>query len=79
VGYKLLYKDDDIKTHMRVKRLQWAGRVVRIFDIRIPKRNLEASEGEVPPETDKNWSEDEVRKNSGRWLNMRKWRAAARH
>jgi hypothetical protein len=40
VGYILLYKDTDIVTHMRVKRVQWAGRIVRIFDIIIPKRNL---------------------------------------
>ena len=51
MSYTVLYKDNEIMTHMGVKRLQWAGSIERIFDIRIPKRNLEVSEEKGPPET----------------------------
>jgi hypothetical protein len=51
-GYTLLHKDNGIVTHVGVKRLQWARRIVRILDIRIPKRNLEVSEEKGLPEID---------------------------
>jgi hypothetical protein len=53
VSYTLLYKYTDTLTYVRVKRLQWAGRIVKIFNITIPKRNLGVSEEKGPPETDK--------------------------
>jgi hypothetical protein len=52
VGYTSLYKDIDILMYVRVERLQWAARIVRIFDITIPKRNVGISEEKGPPETD---------------------------
>jgi len=40
-----LYKLNDLATHMHLKTLKWAERIVRTFDIRIQKRIVEGSCG----------------------------------
>ena len=36
-----LYKDNDIVTFIKLRRLEWAGHVYRMEDHRIPKRLME--------------------------------------
>jgi hypothetical protein len=52
VTYVYSYINSDILTYVRIKRFQWAGRVVRFFDIRVPQRNLEVSKAKGLLETD---------------------------
>jgi hypothetical protein len=56
-------RDCDVETYMRVKRLKWAGHVIRMFDNRFPNRILEGNVGERRPtgRTRTLW-EDGVRK-----------------
>jgi hypothetical protein len=74
-----LYKHNDLATYMRVKRLRWARRMVRMFDNRIQKRILEGSLGgrRSAGKLRNRW-EDEVWKDGTILLNMKNWRTASR-
>jgi hypothetical protein len=74
-----LYKDIDCVTYMHVKRLQWAGHVVRMFNIRLPKWVLEGSlKGRRPARKCRKTQEDEVWKDAAKLINTKNWHAAAR-
>jgi hypothetical protein len=65
---------------MRVKRLRWAGNVIRMFDKGMPKRILKGNVGGRRP-TGKPWNrwEDEVRKDAAKLLSMKNWFPTTRH
>lgn len=66
-------------SYMCVKRLQWAGHVVRMLVNRIPKWILEGSFRGWPARKRRNRWEAKVWKNAERFLNTKNWHAAARH
>ena len=64
-----LHKDGDLLMYLRVQRLQWAGRVVMMFDNRIPKQIVGEYLGERRPagKPRDGW-EDEVLKGAAKFL-----------
>ena len=66
-------------SYMWVKRLQWAGHVVRMFVNRIPKWILEGNFRGQPATKPRNGWEAKVWKNAKKFLNTKNWHAATRH
>lgn len=76
-NYTLLKRIDPFNTS--VKRLQWAGHVVRMLVNKIPKWILGGSFRGWPARKTRNRWEAKVWKNVPKFLNTKNWRAAATH
>jgi hypothetical protein len=71
--------DVALSTHMRLKRLMWAGHVVRMEQHRIPKKVLGSCfEGGRPVGRPRNRWEDSIQRDAANLLRIRNWKAAAR-
>jgi hypothetical protein len=76
--YKM-YKDVALSTFIRLKRLMWAGHVVRMEQHRIPKMVLGSRfGGGRPVGRPRNRWEDIIQRDAGSLLQIRNWKAAAR-
>jgi hypothetical protein len=60
-----LYKDIRLSTYIRIKRLKWAGYIIRMEDYSIPKKNLGVSvRGRRPVGRLHNRWEDNIQKDA---------------
>jgi hypothetical protein len=76
--YKM-YKDVALSTYTRLKRLMWAGHVVRMEQHRIPKKVLGSCFGDGRPVVrPRNRWQDVIQRNAANLLRIRNWKAAAR-
>jgi hypothetical protein len=78
--YKI-YKDVPLLTYayIRLKRLIWVGRGVRMEQYRLPKRVLESSfGGGRPVGRPRNRWEDVIQRDAANPLRIRNWKSAAR-
>jgi hypothetical protein len=75
-----LYKDVDLVTFIKLKRLQWAGHVQRLPLDRIPKKALRAKfTGSRPAGKPAGRWEDGVKENAASMLRCRDWRLTAQN
>lgn len=73
-----LYKSDDIVTHIKLRRLEWAGHVYRMEEYRIPKKILEGTiYGRRPVGRPKGRWLDAVTTDSRNLLGTAAWRRIA--
>jgi len=74
-----MYKDVALSTYIRLKRLMWAGHVVRMEQHRIPKKVLGSCfGGGRPVGRPRNRWEDVIQRDAANLLRIRNWKAAAR-
>jgi hypothetical protein len=67
-----------LSTYIQIKRLKWAGYVIRLEDYHIPKKNSGGSViGKRPVGRPRNRWEDNVLKNAVSLLHIRNWKSAA--
>jgi hypothetical protein len=76
--YKM-YKDVDLSTYIRLKRLMWADHVVRMEQHHIPKKVLGICFGGGRPvgEPRNRW-DDVIQRDAANLLQIRNWKATAR-
>jgi hypothetical protein len=76
--YKM-HKDAALVTYIRLKRLMWAGHVVRMEQYRIPKKVLRSCfGGGRPVGRQRNRWEDAIQRDAANLLRIWNWKAAAR-
>jgi hypothetical protein len=76
--YKM-YKDVALSTYIHLKRLMWAGHVVRMEQHRIPKKVLGSCfGGGRPVGRSRNRWEDVIQRDAANLLQIPNWKAAAR-
>ncbi|KAJ4450096.1 hypothetical protein ANN_01503 [Periplaneta americana] len=68
-----------LSTFIRIKRLQWAGHIIKMEKGRIPRRTLEGQyEGKRPVGRPRNRWEDMVQEDATSLLRLRNWKVAAK-
>jgi hypothetical protein len=73
-----MYKYIPLSTHIRIKRLKWAGRIINLEDHRYPKWILGGSFGgkRLVGRSGSRW-ENSVQKDAVALLHLRNWKSAA--
>jgi hypothetical protein len=76
--YKM-YKDVALSTYINLKKLMWAGHVVRMEEHRITKKVLGSCFGRGRPVgSPRNRWEDAIQRDTANLLQIRNWKAVAR-
>jgi hypothetical protein len=73
-----LYQHTNVLTHMRIRRLQWAGHVARMLDNGTNKEFWKEVSTKKPAGKPRNRWKDEVLNDAVKLLIRKKWRAAGR-